>query len=351
MGIIHFYMSGKGGIGKTLEALCTSLYYLQEVGNDVLICDFNFFNADLFQIIRKLKDNVPVEHKKGFNIYHITSFNANARLIFPTELYRIPDQLPIGFFEMVRNAISLDLGDFNPEICIIDTGFHIGNMKYNYDDIDKINSDQFKEIVEIVLDKYEPFFWFTWTLAALKREEEKKCIKETIKSLEKLENTGKEPWFNHANNLIHVINPHALVSPVSWYRILQDFKKIFKLELPDKIEIEDLYELYKKPVLGNVSLDFIYDKVAKRVIQAGKKKSEIAETIRIEQLSKFVEPILERKKGYRPYNVFPIPYYFDKLSGYTDTLALKDIYSLEDIITCLGDAYYVLHNMISKLQK
>jgi hypothetical protein len=348
MGLIHIYTSSKGGVGKTLQALCTSLYYLRKTGYEVLICDFNCFNADLFQILGLVAEEGSDEHIDGFNIRTISDSNAQARLLYPSNPYHIPESIPMGFYKMISRALSLDLGNFRPSICIVDTGFHFANLDMTPEHWSNIDLKEKHQLASVIFDCFRPFFWFTWTLAALIRQSESDGIASAANTLKGYKNSRDEPWFRDTDNLLHVINPHALMSDRSWKRMLKGaFTRGYD---PNLYTIPSLYKLYKRRPAGNVSLKFMQEDTRDSVTKRGELQVAVNEAPMEEHIGRFVRPILE-SRVYRPLNVLPIPYYAEPLAGYTDSLALKTIKTLDDIEATVKYIYDVVDEYLVALHE
>jgi len=348
MGIIHIYTSSKGGVGKTLQALCTSLYYLQETGYDVLICDFNCFNPDLFQILGRVADEGSDEHIDGFNVRTISRCTAQARLLYPSTPYHIPEDMPMGFYKMILKAVSLNLEDFRPNICIVDTGFHFANLDMTPERWSRIDLQEKYQITNAIFDCFRPYFWFIWTLAALTRSTEKDGIASAANTLESYKNSRDEPWFKDTESLLHVINPHALASDLSWKRLLKG--ALTRGHDPNVQVMPLLYELYKREPLGNVSLKFMQEYTRDSVLRTGEPQVAVDEAAREEHINRFVRPILTYHTG-RPLNVLPIPYYVEPLAGYTDSLALKTIKHLDDIEVNVRYVYDVIKDYLVEFHR
>jgi hypothetical protein len=329
---IHIYTSSKGGVGKTLEALCTSLWFLKN-GYNILICDFNLFNADLLQIMKNLVDtkSSPI-NQKGL-VFRPLIF-PESYIINPLELYALPGNGIIGFLDLIGTVFDfIDEKKITPEAIIVDTGFHFGNFG--------IENPTGQLEWPVTARQYVPYFWFTWTVAAMRREEELAALRKTMRILH------QQPFgwgeFAETTNFLHVLNPHAIVPNFDWTAI-----KSF-LKFGGNVSIVPGFEEISKfsKTRQGIPLNFMDSSLRKSLDDAFGGRAFEGQITRAEQFERVVAPFLEFKS--RPKNLLVIPYYVKSLVTFTDMFSFRAGLSVKNIIDTLDPIYQVMDSFLTEL--
>lgn len=331
---LYIYTSSKGGVGKTLQAICTSLFHLN-LGQDILVCDFNLFNSDLFQIFKCLVDNEKSTINREGLVFQPMKTPGRAYIVHPLDLYQLPMNGIGGFFNMLNTVLRFcNENNFEPHALVVDTGYHYANFDIK----------EYVEKIKLMPEaaEYTPYFWFTWTIAALQREEELAALEKTVMTLRK-SNPG---WgeFSDTQNLIHVFNPHALIPRIG----LNIFRKILSKHGPEEYEVKNYSKLYNlKKVTQGISMRFMADTIVKSLGASGKSNINADQLTTEEHIADLVRPLLEL--GQRPRNVFAIPFYVESLISYTDSFSFKAKMKAEDLRSHLKVIYDVISKYLSEL--
>lgn len=331
---LHIYTSSKGGVGKTLEALCTSLSFLKS-GFNVLICDFNLFNADLLQIMKNLVDTKasPI-NQKGL-VFRPLLF-PDSYIINPLELYSLPGNGIIGFLDLIGTVFNfIEEKKITPEAIIVDTGFHFGNFG--------IEIPQGRLDWPAIAREYAPYFWFTWTIAAMRREEELAALRKSMRILHQ----DVFGWgeFAETTNFLHVLNPHAIVPNFDWTAI----KSYLKFG-GDVSAIPGFYEIanFKKTRTG-IPLNFMDSSFRRTLEDVMGGRAFEGQLTRAEQIEQVVKPFIEFNA--RPKNLLAIPYYVKSLVTFTDMFSFRAGMSVNNFIETLKPIYDVVDSFITELKQ
>jgi len=339
MAEINIFTGGKGGAGKTLCALCTSTYFLT-LTRKVLLVDLNLFNHDLYWIMRRLSREAETQDGK-FTFAKIND-NDNALLVAPQPDIINHYQLPMGAADVYKNYLNELFGsqkvrNFIPEICLVDTGFHIANLMLP--DNNATERSWLPENEANHLAKHTLNIWFLWTLNVFKRHKiEKDAIEHVVRQLDAI-NIGKfrnsDIAANRHGAIRHVFNPHDLYSDPSFVQQLEVWKPADALHTMVK---------NRQPPGTEITLSIMLDQVMEEIKE---KKGDVSHenwaNIICETISKHTIP-----ENSRPKNFFPMLRVGGLKSYITDLTSEKQDLELVDLQKKLGAAYekmkeYLLH--------
>lgn len=334
MAVLHIYTSSKGGVGKTLQALCTSLRYLK-TEHHVLICDFNTFNADLRQIFKSLEDRNQSPINRGGLAFR-PLVQEGSYIISPIELYKLPGNGIMGFFELVKTVFTFAAEQKrHPDAIIIDTGYHLAN----FDVKDRTEAVQLPPMART----YDPYFWFIWTVAALRRQDEMAAIRQTVRALLSQDLGWGE--FSEVRHLIHVMNPHAIV-PIYFWNIVKSFIR-YGTDISIVAGFDKVADF--KKLHDGIPLQFIESKIHRSFEEAVGGRAVAGQLTRGEQLEQIMTPFIELNA--RPRNLLVLPYFVKSLTTYTDLFSLKAGMKLDDLIESLQPIYEVVNNFLMDLHR
>jgi hypothetical protein len=320
---IHLITGGKGGVGKTLVALCAAVYYLEQ-GVKLLVADLNFFNSDLACILGPLATEQP-QLKGRFNVMPIRR-SGRALMVSPNpdvrDHYALPDGIA-GFYRDYLNRIlaTETIGSFAPQVCVVDTGFHPANLVPPMDTaaLETWRWDRLHQ--PNLLKDNALYLWFVWGLPPLLREAQASIITDLADSLP-LVRIGH---FDQLGQFIHVINPHSLLPAQN------AISRVLRLEQIDRLAAADPQD--------EVGIGFFTDTIAKALAEY-KGNVYARETY----ARKVAETILTRTGG-RPKNVVAIPR-DETLFGYIESFSYNPSTDLEDVKRRLGKTYRTLRRQM-----
>lgn len=260
----HIITGGKGGVGKTLTALSLFLYYIEK--KKLTFFDFNQNNPDLWKLLTHILDADNDRHvnKKGDILATKLAKNEISSdfigyALHLTDKYKLINGIE-GFYEKISDAIISveEKFAYEPEVCIIDTGFHIANLISN-------NFER-KELL-----KHNFYIWFVWTISNITRED----LSSISRAIEWFSKNFND--FKHEFNVLHVFNPYHYLPPVFEIR-----KKIFRKEEAYEMDLQidnfiELYENTFKNPEPKITLDFetlknIFEAFLKKIINIDKYK-------------------------------------------------------------------------------
>lgn len=313
---IHLFTSGKGGAGKTLCALSTTLHYLAQ-GLKVLAIDLNLQNCDLFRIFENFGFKPVAEN------YSIIEIQKGRGYVVSTDIasdlhYGLPLGIENFHKEYLGNIFNIDfIHKFKPDKCIIDTGFHPANLLISKGKNWDKNTTKFFSNNTLHL-------WFIWTLATIRSGDELNKIEILLENLEDHHNWGHFK----SSQLIHVINPYALVPGE------KNFLWI-KLDELSKLSEADVAKAY-------MPFSFFRDEIKTKLLNL-KRFLPIYMVGGEDYISTLVKCIRDSRKGKRPHNVFPLQHYPD-LDGYIDRLSWNPVKDTDSLRKVLNKGY----EMISK---
>jgi hypothetical protein len=376
---LHIFTGGKGGVGKTLFALCVALYFAKESRRKTLIIDLNFHNADLSSILDKLND-IPAkplggsDELKDFLIKPLKiENNAYVALVWPNPTGKLYGRIPQGVDQIYSNISKIiqgvkkwkssnlfegeitDEGNFDPDQFIVDTPLSLSNFRPNSrkeNEAESVNEERVRSDMQRrgELMNLRPYIWFVWTIAAIQRQDETVAASRAIEWLKKIRGPQATSWFQEAN-LIHVINPHVLMPKIN-RKSLQSF---INPEIQETTSHKMLLTLAKKPLLGDEIDFYAFYKAAKDSLQnLYEGEREKALSILVKSIS-HTNPLIsdsdwERTCRHAP-NVFINPYYDVNLMGFTDLLETSGNFTSQKLTQRLGKVYELCCDYMNHRQR
>ena len=332
---IHIYTSGKGGVGKTLQALCSSLHYLDRA-LPVMVCDFNNFNADLRQLLKGLVDKEFIN--QGGLVFRPLRSIPDSYVVSLANLYDLHEDGIGGFFKHLNTVFDFcKTKGLRPEAVVADTGYHLANFD-KYDVLRQIKlNDMAKD--------YTPYLWFVWTLAAVLRDEEMSALINTVDTLKTVDLGWKKP-FSDSNNIIHVINPHAFMQPVS---LAKFFRNLLRTENDLIRVVESLDKVYHLETGqgAGLSLNYIRTRMRASLIGDDIDRRTGGQNVRKEFFDNLVLPILTNNK--RNQNLFVIPFFDENLAAYTDSFAMKPDQGVENLKQGVQSIFQVISHYLESM--
>jgi hypothetical protein len=330
--ILHLFTSSKGGVGKTLCSLSTTVNYLSQPANKVLCLDLNWINADFSRFMatgRNLTSNPPL----------MSSDICTGR----GKIHRFKNffTLPLGalgFWENIELSLQKCREDsFNLDYAIIDTGLHVANL------IRRTHKDTIERTVQKIQEIKSKFqinkvyIWFIWTLASILSAEDGAGI---LMASTYLEDALGINCFNKNENLIHVLNPHALYPAPSLAAILNYIKSRgiseYFVHGAEKLRDKPLYP-------GGPELEEFVMTIRdgfNQIINSADKKENL--------LSELCLTISDHYNA-RPRNVFPITVFSSNLVGYPDSLVRIQLDSIEKLRSNFGTVYKDINKYLKGL--
>jgi hypothetical protein len=289
------------------------------------------FNADLLQVMKNLVDtkSSPI-NQKGL-VFRPLNF-PDSYIINPLELYELPSNGIIGFLDLIGTVFNfIEEKKIKPEAIIIDTGFHFGNFGIN------IPAGQLNW--PAVARQYSPYFWFTWTIAAMRREEELAALRKSMRIL----NQQPFGWgeFAETTNFLHVLNPYAIIPSFDWTA----FKSFFKYG--SDISIVPGFETianFNKTRTG-IPLNFMDSFLRRSLEDAFGGRAFEGQITRAEQIERVVAPFIEMKA--RPKNLLTIPFYVKSLVTFTDMFSFRAGLSVKDLVETLQPIYGIVDSFLA----
>ncbi|MCU0287462.1 MAG: hypothetical protein MUF15_13845, partial [Acidobacteria bacterium] len=198
--ILNIFTGGKGGIGKSLNALCCSVYYLKNNGNEAVnIIDLNYTNPDLFKIFygQPLKEN-EITDDKGFIIKEIGKGTNGSKVICKKNMFAVP-RGNLGIWQEIVGVVEASK---DKDVLVIDSNFNVASLLYL---TDATESDQIAAMIK--RSRIERIrIWLVWSFNILSDigEYDRFLQAKSVKTFEEISD-GK---FKEKSELIHILNPY-----------------------------------------------------------------------------------------------------------------------------------------------
>ena len=214
--ILNIFTGGKGGIGKTLNALCCSVYYLKDVKNSrVNVVDLNYTNSDLFKIFygETLKeDDIP--DSKGFIIKDIDKGAQGSKIICKKNLFTVPHG-NLGIWRDIADVVKLSK---DKNVLIFDSNFNIASLLYIADARDAVQVAEMIKNTQIKRIR----IWLVWSFNILTDigEYDRFLQEKSVKAFEEI----SEGKFKEKRDLIHILNPYKYFREDE-YKTIEDLIK------------------------------------------------------------------------------------------------------------------------------
>jgi len=198
--ILNIFTGGKGGIGKTLNALCCSVHYLKDIKNSrVNVIDLNYTNSDLFKILygEALKED-DIADDKGFIIKDIGKGTHGSKIICKKNLFAIPH----GNFGIWEEIIDVAKLSSDKNVLVFDSNFNIASLLY------LTNAKEAHQVSKMIkssnIERIR--IWLVWSFNILTDigEYDRILQEKSVKSFEEL----SEGKFREKRDLIHILNPY-----------------------------------------------------------------------------------------------------------------------------------------------
>lgn len=223
--IVNIVTGGKGGIGKTLNALCYSVYYLKNTDNaKVNIIDLNYTNPDLFKILygKALKES-EIADEKGFIIKDIGKGTEGSKIICKKNLFAVPNG-NLGIWQEIVDAVEVSK---DKDVLVIDSNFNIASLLY------LTNANESREIAKRIKEsKIERIrIWLVWSFNILTDigEYDRFLQEKSVKTFEEI----SEGKFIEKRDLIHILNPYKYFRE-NEYQTIDDLIKDMVERLGDR---------------------------------------------------------------------------------------------------------------------
>jgi Rad3-related DNA helicase len=320
--IINIFTGGKGGIGKTLNALCCSVYYLKNTNNaGVNIIDLNYTNPDLFKILygQSLKDSDSA-NAKGFVIKDIGKGTEGSNVICKKNLFAVPH----GNLGIWREIVDVVESSGEKKVLVIDSNFNIASLLYLTD------ADETRQISEMIKkSKIQRIrIWLVWSFNILADigEYDRFLQEKSVKSFEEI----SEGKFKEKRDLIHILNPYK------YYRE-NEYKTIDDL-------IKDMVERLGER--GGSSKEAItFHQLVEHFTKAFKASKR-------SQSGAFRDLLRRINESYRelPFNVCFLPFYRKKrVQNYIENLSSKPPQGLDGLIKDIHIIYDSIATAVKKV--
>lgn len=329
--ILNIFTGGKGGIGKTLCALCCSTYYLTEVKNShVNVCDLNFSNTDLFKILygKSLEENDVAQD--GFIIKDIGRNILESKIICKKRMYEIPNG-NLGIWKDIAKTVELSKNCNN---LIIDMNINTASL------LDFTNNpEEAKAVSDIIasssIDRIR--IWLVWSFNILSDIAIKDRIvyENSIKSFDEI-SKGK---FLEKRDLIHVLNPYKFFREDE-YGSITSLVNILTDKLRDIISVVNSNDVNN---LGEIGVTY-YQMVTNFVKAFKNNPRDIVGAF------KDLSNAIQESSKYLPFNVCFVPFYIKKPSvqNYIENLSSKPpTGDMNSLIKPVYRIYGALRNFIS----
>lgn len=320
--IVNIFTGGKGGIGKTLNALCCSVHYLKNSGNEgVNIIDLNYTNPDLFKIFygQPLKEN-EIADEKGFIIKDIGRGTNGSKIICKKNMFAVP-RGNLGIWQEIVDVVE---SSKDKDVLVIDSNFNIASLLYLND------ANESKQIAEMIKgSRIERIrIWLVWSFNILTDigEYDRFLQEISVKSFEEL----SEGKFIEARDLIHILNPYKYFRGDE-YQTIDDLIKDLVERLGDR---------------GDASKEAItFHQLVYHFTEAFKACNR--------SKSGAMGDLLRRiKESYKqlPYNVCFIPFYHKKsVQNYIENLSANPPNDLDGLVIDIRLIYDAISFGIKKL--
>jgi hypothetical protein len=204
---LHILTGGKGGVGKTLLSLSSTLAQLS-LDKKVLCIDLNWENGDFSRILQLDKGLIPVKSDGAitYSIGEIIPFRC--LIARPDVQHTLPDAA-LGFWDSIRDVLRICYDrQFDPDCIVVDTGLHCSSL------IKQTSSGTIGRVLKRINTLLEVNsishlnIWYVWTLASLHQKSSDPY--NIIRFAKLFENGLDHSIFSIKKNFIQVVNPYAL---------------------------------------------------------------------------------------------------------------------------------------------
>jgi len=225
--ILNIFTGSKGGIGKTLNALCCSVYYLKKTGNaGVNIIDLNYTNPDLFKIFygQALKEN-EITDDKGFIIKDIGKGTQGSKIICKKNMFAVPH----GNLGIWQEIVDVAEAARDKNVLVIDSNFNIASLFYLSNAKEALMISKMIKMSNIKQIR----IWLVWSFNMLTDigEYDRFLQEKSIKTFEEI----SEGKFKEKRDLIHILNPYKYFRE-NEYQTIDDLIKDMVERLGDRGE-------------------------------------------------------------------------------------------------------------------
>lgn len=312
--ILNIFTGSKGGIGKTLNALCCSVYYLKDVKNfGVNVVDLNYTNSDLFKILygEALKES-ELADDKGFILKDIGKGTKGSKVICKKNLFAVPHG-NLGIWEEIVDVVKLSA---DKNIIVFDSNFNIASLLYLTD------ANEAHKVSEMIKDPRIELIriWLVWSFNILTDigEYDRLLQEKGVKSFEEI----SEGKFKEKRDLIHILNPYKYFRE-NEYQTVTDFIKDIVERLGDRNDEDGL---------KNTNIN---DNEAITFHQLVEHFTEAVKSCKRSQSGAMKELLRRIKESYKelPFNVCFIPFYKKKsVQNYIENLSSRPPKNLDGLI-------------------
>ncbi len=323
---VHLFTGGKGGVGKTLLSLTTTIQYAKN--KKVLCLDLNFENTDISRILFSSRDDAP----SGIGKFVYASFG-NLMVLRPSLLYNIPEAA-LGFWQLIRDGLKecYERLDFDPDIVVVDTNLHFASLLRTTGEAARNNSLKRIQSLSIEHNITQLNIWFVWTLTALTQKSgDLFYVSKTLSYLKKL--SQKKPFFDPASNFVHVINPFALYS---YFQEDANPKNVKSFATISKAKAEEGISLSQ------------FSETTTNVLQRTRKRHTYLSPDFLEALG---EELQKEYNSGRPKNVVIIPSFEQNVVGFVDYFVTAESLTYDDIVLRLSSFSEHFNDFLVPLQK
>lgn len=332
---IHLFTGGKGGVGKTLVALCAAAYFLSWRGR-TLVVDLNFNNYDLFMVLKRLA--ADMQGNLAQDDFMLVPIAENSLLVVPDFTVAKNFQLPLGIAGFYNDYLNKVLGlpavqTLAPRVCLVDTGFHIANLALPGNptgDESWLGQDANGQRLPNFLATNKLLIWFVWSLGAWERPKETEIILNAVAQIKTL-GLGQ---FDEDLNLRHVFNPFALYPEPSWTDVFKRsrhplYKMVSDKEYDPPITLSQIAQLVSTRIRNHRNQGHLTRETYPRLV---------------------AEAILTPPRVKRPINFFPLLTY-SRLKNYLSDVTYDDPISLADLIDSLGASYLLIEKYLKPYER
>jgi hypothetical protein len=329
--ILHVFTGSKGGVGKTLLALCAAIKSSNKGKRRVLCIDLNWENPDLSRILESI--STATTDLKSQRVDYQYTLVENMLILRPPVRHILPSAA-IGFWQSVRHALreSFEVHQFDPEFVIVDTNMHFASLlRFSSLDTASRVSDRINDLVREAQIR-SLYVWYSWTLTSLNTNSEDPA--NILRVLSWFDST-LEDYFFKRDNLIHALNIFALYPP---------YLNIANADTP--LRIQSFQSLADAPAGKALDLDDL-------VHLANALMSSVPSRLRKERqelIEEMGRQLLIQSEQKRPWNLFPIPMSLDpNLAGFTDSIIMEKPSSIEQIEELIRPIYQYVSTYLDTL--
>lgn len=348
----HIITGSKGGVGKTLQSLLLSAYYIEKEKN-LLVIDLNSMNVDFSRLLFYQKQlgepitiPIPTEHHKNERLVlqktYSLDHNGNPYeyiVASPLNPFNVYDASHFkSLLTTIKNTnIAKPLGIESLDAVIIDTNYHFCNIFAEQD-------GHYKEYSEGELYGESITIWFMWVYRQLEN-----LIRLKYNDADVIRNTAAAIERNIHSNItkstpfMHVFGPATLVSSQTGNtnKSSSIAKKLYNAIINNKdINIGELEQLAKLPVEDSIKFNNWVQKLDIAHIAAEKNGDP-----RHHFLDILIKATLTSKSNIAqcPRNIIPLSIYHNNLKYYTDA-------NYRDIIAELKN-FDIYHNFLKIMKR